>query len=100
MRPESTRHYVAQWLEIGTLELDCLDSNPSSATYYGVCARWTRLSALMLDCTTDIDRLQKTSDKVLPKSTSEVSWQESTGGRRGRLGYLFPGLFLCKVAMG
>lgn len=100
MPPESTRHYMAQGLETGTLELDCLDPNPSSATYYVVCARWALFSVLMLDCKSDIVRLQKTSDEVLPKSVPEVSWQEPTGGRRRRLGCLFPRLFICKVAMG
>lgn len=32
------------------------------------------LSALTLDCTSDIDMLQKTSNEVLPKSTPESSW--------------------------
>lgn len=47
--PRSTRNYMAQWIEIQSLELNWLGSNPGSATCHLVYGRWTLFSALVLD---------------------------------------------------
>lgn len=89
---------MAWWLR--TLELDYLSSNPSSATYCVICARWT----LHLCSDARLCRWHQQASVnwnfwwSLPKSTTEDPWLGRGMGKG--LGCSFPWLLLCQAAMG